>query len=61
MNTILALIEGQEKAVTGGAVSGILSLLAMVGVSGDMTVKEVVLALVTWVLTHAAVYLKTNK
>lgn len=61
MNFILTFIEGQEKAVVGGLVSGALTLLALVGVTGEMTVKEALVALANWALTHAAVWYKTNK
>lgn len=53
-------IVGNEKAVVGGLTAGILSLLALVGVSGQMTVKEAVYALVTWLFTHVLVWTSTN-
>lgn len=61
MNWVLSIIEGQQKAVVGGFASGVLSLLAQVGVNGDMTVKEALVALGTWVVTHAAVWYTSNK
>lgn len=56
----LQLIKGQEKAAVGGLVAGALTLLALVGVTGDMTVKEALIALANWAVTHAFVYLKAN-
>lgn len=55
-----ALVVGKEKAVVGGAVSGALSLLALVGITGEMTVKEVLISAVNWVLTHVAIWFKAN-
>lgn len=54
------LITGQEKAIIGGATAGVLTLLALVGISGQMTVKEAVYALVSWLFTHALVWTATN-
>jgi hypothetical protein len=52
---------GSQKAIVGGAVTGLLSLLALVGVSGEMTVKEALVALGNWVIAHLAVWYTTNK
>lgn len=56
----LHLIEGNEKAVVGGLVAGALTLLALVGITGEMTVREALVALANWIVTHAVVYLKAN-
>jgi hypothetical protein len=53
-------IIGNEKAVIGGLSAGILTLLGQLGVNNQMTLKEVVYALVTWVITHVVVYSTTN-
>lgn len=58
---ILNLVAGKQKAVVGGLVAGVLSLLSTVGVSGDLTVKEALLAAASWVVTHGLVYLKANR
>jgi hypothetical protein len=58
---IASAIYGKEKAVVAGAATGILSLLALVGVSGDMTVKEVVTAAANWIVAHALVYFVSNR
>lgn len=55
------LVYGKEKAVTGGIVAGGLSLLALVGVTGEITVKELLTSIATWVVAHLAVYLKSNR
>ena len=59
------LVPGKEKAVVGFFVSGILSALALIGISGDMTVKEalvvLVTVLVTAVSTGLSVFHKANK
>jgi len=56
-----ALVVGQQKAVIGFLVSGIVSLCLLIGISGDMTVREAVSGLVTGLLTGISVWLKTNK
>lgn len=54
------LIAGREKAVIGGASAGVLALIGQLGVNGQMTLKEAIYALVTWVFTHIMVYVSTN-
>lgn len=54
------LVLGKEKALVGGATAGLLSLLAQVGISGNLTVKEVVFSACNWVVAHGLVYLKRN-
>jgi hypothetical protein len=58
---VISIIEGKQKAVVGGAVAGILTLLALVGVNGDLTVKEALVALGNLALTHFAVHQTENK
>lgn len=55
------LIVGKEKAIVGFAVSGLLTLLAMLNISGDMTVEQALTVLATAVLTGISVYAKRNK
>lgn len=54
------LLLGNEKALVGGITAGALSLLALVGVTGNMTVKEALYALGSWVVTHATVWLTST-
>lgn len=54
------LLIGNEKAVLGGLSAGLLALLGQLGVNGQMTLKEAIYAIVTWVITHAVVWLSTN-
>lgn len=54
------LLAGQEKAIIGGAVAGILALLGQVGVNSQITLKEGIAAVVTWLVTHAFIWLTTN-
>lgn len=61
MNTLSQLIAGQEKAAVAGATSGILALLAQVGVNGNLTLKDAITAIIVWLVSHAAVYLTKNK
>jgi hypothetical protein len=58
---ILSILQGKQKAIVGGAVAGILVLLAQVGVNGDMTFKDALTTLGSWVLTHAVVWKVENK
>lgn len=58
---LLTLIEGKQKAVIGGVVSGVLVLLAQVGVNGDMTLKEALVALGSWAVTHVVVHQTANR
>lgn len=60
MQNLVNLLIGNEKALIGGIVSGIMALLAQVNISGQMTTKELVTSVVTWVVTHALVWLSTN-
>lgn len=53
-------ILGNEKAIVGGLSAGILTLLSSVGITGQMTVKDAVYAVATWVLTHVVIYLTAN-
>lgn len=53
-------IMGNEKAIIGAISAGIVSLLGQVGVSGQMTIKEVIYSLVTALFTHATVWSSTN-
>jgi len=55
------LVAGKEKAIVGFAVSGLITLLAMLNISGDMTVEQALTVIVTAVLTGASVYVKRNK
>lgn len=57
---MLNYILGNEKAIIAGVTSGLLSLLAQVKITGQMTTKEVVTALVTWVFVHATTWLASN-
>jgi hypothetical protein len=61
MNTLSQLILGQEKAAVAGATSGILALLAQVGVNGNLTLKDTITAVLVWLVSHTAVYLTKNK
>lgn len=54
------LLIGNEKAIIGGLTSGILTLLAQVNITGQMTTKELVTSAATWGVTHLAVWLGTN-
>lgn len=54
------LIIGREKAVIGGLSAGILSLVGQLGVNGQMTLKEGIYAVATWLVTHLVIYTSTN-
>lgn len=54
------LILGNEKAIVGGLGAGVVALLGQVGVNSQITVKEAIYAVVTWVVTHILVYVTTN-
>ena len=55
------LVLGKEKAVTGFLVSGVLTALALIGISGDMTVKDALAVGFTALLTGLSVFYKANK
>lgn len=55
------LVVGNQKALVGFAVSAILSAFAVVGVSGDMTVRDALAVVLTGLLTALSVYFKSNK
>lgn len=57
MNKILELISPYRKALVPVVIAGALALLAKVGITENMTVKEVV----GLVVTAAAVYQIPNK
>lgn len=57
---ISKLILGQEKAVVGGIVTALLTLLSQVGVNGQMTVHDALYALVAWIIAHFVIWLTTN-
>jgi len=50
-----------DKAIIGALSAGILNLLTLAQVTGDMTVEQAVPAFVTGVVTGIAVYMKRNK
>jgi hypothetical protein len=50
-----------QKAIVGGLAAALLSGLAIIGVTGDMTVKDACVALANYVVTHLAVWYTTNK
>lgn len=54
------LLIGNEKAILGGLSAGLLALLGQLGVNGKMTVKEAIYAVLTWLFTHAVIWLTTN-
>jgi len=54
------LVLGNEKAIVGFLVSGLLALLATANVSGEMTVDEALTALLTGALTAVTVWVKAN-
>lgn len=49
-----------DKAIIGALTAGVLNALALVQVTGDMTVEQAVTAIVTALVTGVAVYLKRN-
>jgi hypothetical protein len=53
-------ILGKEKAIVGGLSAGILTLLSTVGITGQMTVKSAIYAVVAWVVTHVVIFLTAN-
>lgn len=55
------VVAGNQKAIVGGLVAGVLSLLTMVNISGQMTVREALFAIGTWLVTHSLVWFKANK
>jgi len=55
------LVVGNEKALVGFVVSGILSAFAVVGINGDMTVRDALAVALTALLTALSVYFKSNK
>lgn len=57
----ILLILGKEKAVTGFLVSGALSAFALIGISGDMTVRDALAVGFTAILTYLSVFYKANK
>lgn len=57
---INTLVVGNEKALVGFIVPGLLGLLLLGGVTGDMTVEEALTTLVTALLTAAGVWSKAN-
>jgi hypothetical protein len=57
----LTIIEGKQKAVVAGVVTALLVLLAQVGVDGDMTVKDALTALGSWIVTHYLVWATRNR
>ena len=55
------LVLGNQKAVTGFLVSGALSAFALIGISGDMTVRDALAVGFTALLTGLSVFYKANK
>lgn len=53
-------LVGNEKACIGGVSAAAISLLGQLGVNGQLTLKEAVYAVVTWVFTHLVVWVTTN-
>lgn len=51
---------GNQKAIVGGVVSFALTLLAQYNVNQNTTLEELLTALATGILTHLAVWFKTN-
>ena len=54
------LVVGNEKAIIGGVIAALLTVLAQLGVNGNMTIKSALYALGNYVLTHTAVWVTTN-
>ena len=54
------LVTGKEKAVLGGMVAGITTLSSQIVVNQQITLKEVVLSLVAWLLVHSTVWVTSN-
>lgn len=53
-------ITGNEKAVLGGLVSALVTVVAQVQQSGQLTLKEFGTALVAYLFTHVTVWTATN-
>jgi hypothetical protein len=49
-----------DKAIIGALSAGILNLLALVQITGDMTVEQASTAIATGIVTGIAVYMKRN-
>lgn len=49
-----------DKAIIGAISAGILNLLALVQITGEMTVEQAVTAISTGLVTGIAVYIKSN-
>jgi len=60
-NLYALIVAGREKAFIGFAVSGLLTLLAMLNISGDMTVEQALTVIITAVFTGLGVYFQRNK
>jgi len=60
-NLYQLLVVGNQKAIVGFVVSAVLSAFAVVGISGDMTVRDALAVSLTAVLTALSVYFKSNK
>jgi uncharacterized membrane protein YcaP (DUF421 family) len=54
------IVTGKEKAFLGGLGAGITSLAGQVAVNQQITLKEVMYAVSTWIVTHIFVYYTTN-
>jgi hypothetical protein len=54
------VVTGKEKAFLGGLGAGITALVGQVAVNQQITLKEVLYAAATWVVTHIFVYYTTN-
>ena len=57
----ILLILGKEKAVTGFLVSGALTALALIGINGNMTIRDALAVGFTAILTYLSVFYKANK
>ena len=53
-------LVGNEKAIVGGLGAGVVSLLGQFGVSSQLTLKEALYSVLTWIVTHVLVYHTTN-
>ena len=53
-------ITGNEKAVMGGLIAGLATIIVQLQQSGQLTLHEVLVSLGAYVFTHLSVWVTTN-